>query len=112
GILVLGGPRLSATVPGEPEMQARLGGAVQLPGRLVVTHAIDLVVREPELAVLGVEVHSHRVADAAREDLAPGAVEGVQADDAADAHLRAHAVPFLRPHVERLPHLVDAPRVP
>ena len=85
-------------------MQARLGGAVQLPGRLVVTHAVDLVVREPELAVLGVEVHSHRVADAAREDLAPGAVEGVQADDAADAHLRVEVELLLRRHVERLAH--------
>ena len=56
-------------------------------GRRVVTHAVGLVVGEPDGLVLGVDVHADRVAHAACNHLAAGAVEGVHPDHAADAQL-------------------------
>src|SRR5689334_8628547 len=56
-VLVLDGADVAAPVPREAEALAGRGDPVDLAGRLVVAHAVDLVVREPELAVLRVEVH-------------------------------------------------------
>ncbi len=68
----------------------------------VVAHAVGLVVGEPERAVLGVEVVAHAVADAGGVDLALAAVEGVQADHAADADLVVQLELVARLHVEGL----------
>ena len=65
-------------------MLAGAGRMVDFAGRNVVTHAVDLVVGEPEVAGSRVEVLADRVADAARKDLAVLAV-AIHADDAADA---------------------------
>jgi hypothetical protein len=80
---------------------AGAGDPVQLAGRDVVAHAVDLVVGEPEVAVLRVELDPDRVADAAREDLAVLAV-AVHADDAADALLVVELGLLRGGHVERL----------
>ena len=72
--------------PGEAEMLARLGLAVQLARRDVVAHAVHLVVGEPQIAIRRIEVMPDRVANAAREDLALAAI-GVHADDPADPDL-------------------------
>src|SRR5215470_6649395 len=72
--------RATAAVPGESEILACLGGAVDLTGGLIVAHAIDLVVGEPQRLVFGVEVHAHRITDAIGIDLAVFAV-AIHADD-------------------------------
>ena len=51
-VLVFVGAGLAAAEIREAEIHAGLVGAVELAGRLVVAHAVDLVVGEPERPVL------------------------------------------------------------
>src|SRR4029078_6817349 len=63
-VLVFGGAGLAAAEIGEAEIHAGLVGAVELAGRLVVAHAVDLVVGEPERTIPRIEVHAVRYAHA------------------------------------------------
>ncbi len=78
---------------GKPKFWPGLGGVVDLARRLVVAHAVHLVVGEPEGLVLRIEVHPDRIADAVRVDLAVAAV-AIHADDAAKAPLVVEIVLF------------------
>ena len=101
--LVLDGTDMAAAIPGEAEILAHLGGVVDLARRDVVTHAIDLVIGEPERVVGGIEIQPDRVAHAMRVDLAVGAVL-VHAYDAAEAGLVELVVLGGRVDVVRLAH--------
>lgn len=100
-VLVFVGADAAAAIPGEAEVLARFRGAVDLARRNVVAHPVHLIVGEPDVAGLGVDVHADRVADAAGEDLAPGAV-GLHPHDAADAPLVVELALLGRGHVEGL----------
>src|SRR5690606_8629250 len=100
--LVFDGSRLAAAVPREAKILTSLRDAVQLARRDVVAHAVHLIVGEPELAVLRVEIHADRVADARGIDLAVLAVE-TDTDDAADSVFgKAFELALCR-DIERLP---------
>ena len=77
------------------------GHSVQLTWRDVVTHAIDLVIGEPQLAVSRVPGMADRVADTVNIDLAAGAV-AVHANDAADTQWLVQPQLFFSRHVKRL----------
>ena len=100
-VLVFVGAGLAAAEIGKAEIHAGLVGAVELAGRLVVTHAVDLVVGEPERLVLRIEVHAHRVAHAGSEHLTVLAFPA-HAHDAADAGLLVEVHLLRRVHVEGL----------
>ena len=101
-VLELVGAHVAAAVPREAEVPGPAAVmAVDLARRLVVAHAVDLVVGEPELAGLGVEVVADRVADAGGIDLAALAVL-VHPDHAADADLLERLDELGRRHVVRL----------
>src|SRR5579883_1879719 len=82
--LVLVSAGVAAAVPREAEILPGLDGAVELARRLVVAHAVDLVVGEPQGLVLGIEVEADRVANAVGVDFAVLAVP-IHANDSADA---------------------------
>ena len=100
-VLVLDRADRAAAVIGEAEILAHLRGAIEFARRLVVTHAVDLVVGEPQGLVGRIEVNAHRIADAGCIDLSVLAVL-IHADDAADADALEQLQLLLRRHVEGL----------
>jgi hypothetical protein len=95
---------------------AGLAQTVQLVVGQVLGQPVALVVGEPELARLGVEVEAHGVAHAARHDLHPAPVEvdaadvrvvlrGRLADVAGRAH--RHVELAVRPDLDELPAVGD-----
>src|SRR3984893_379142 len=98
---------VAAAVPGKTEIKAGRGRAVQFLRRNVVAHPIDLIVGEPQDPVFRIEIHAHRITNAACEDFAAGAIR-VHADNAADSpfveliHLcfRRHVVRLAQGYVE------------
>ena len=103
-VLVLVGADLAAAIPGEAEILAAAGDAIQLARRYFIAHAVDLVVVGPERLVLWIEVHADRVTQPDRVDFAILAV-AVHADNAADAELAVQVELLLGRHVVRLPEL-------
>src|SRR6185369_9410644 len=65
-------------------LASRLGDAVEFAGRCVVAHAVRLVVGEPYGLILGIDVHSDRIAHTPGDHLATRTVEGVEPDHAAN----------------------------
>jgi hypothetical protein len=69
-ILVFIGADVAATVPGKAEIKADRGRAVQFLRRNVVAHTIDLIVGEPQDPIFRIEIHAHRITNAARKNFA------------------------------------------
>src|ERR1700682_1521932 len=85
-VLVLNAGRTTAAIPRKAEILTGIGDAVHFARGLLVAHAIDLIVVGPERLVLRVEVHTDRVAQSNRIDLAVLPVT-IHADDPAHANL-------------------------
>src|SRR5712671_7323150 len=97
-VLVFDGARTTAAIPGKTEILTGIGDAVHFARRLIVAHAIDLIVVGPQRLVLGVEVHADRVAQSNRIDLAVLAIT-IHADDPAHATLAVKVKLLFRWHV-------------
>ena len=101
GVLVVVGTGVAAAIPGKAEVLASLGDAVEFARGNGVTHAVDLIVSEPQSLVLRVEVHAHRVAHAVGVNHTIRAI-ALHRNDAANANRAILVKLFLARHVEGL----------
>src|SRR5262245_61878739 len=60
-VLVPAGADVPAAIPREPEVLAYRRDMVELSGRDIIAHAVDLIVVAPQIAG-GAEIHAHRIA--------------------------------------------------
>ena len=82
--LVFVGANITASVPGMAKMLAHGGLAIDFSRWDVIAHAIDLIVRKPQVAGGGVKVLPYRVADTTCVDFTIAAIL-IYPDDPANA---------------------------
>src|SRR6476620_12576438 len=106
-ILVFDRARAPPSVPREPEVLSRCGNAVHLSRRLIVSHAINLIVVGPERLVLWIEVHADWIAQPDCINFSILTV-AVHANNAAHPYFAVQIELLLRRHIIRLAELDSA----